>query len=681
MSAVEDVKAKLDIVEVIGGYVALQKAGRYFKANCPFHTEKTPSFYVYPERQGWHCFGACATGGDVISFVSRKENLDFTGALRLLAERAGVELRNDAAAAGRRQEIKTLQDANEAAAVYFHGMLQTSERAKAYVAERGLDAKTVSEFQIGYAPPGWQNLRDHLMSRGYTEAQLVEAGLLVEPDPSRGQAPGLNPGAANGGSHEEQVHDSRGTGGSRRAYDRFRDRLIFPIRDDRGRVAGFGGREMPDSTSSQAGAKYVNTPQSPVFDKSGLLYGLDRAKDELRNRGVAVIVEGYMDVIAAHQHGYRNVVASMGTALTEKQATLLQRFILPGEGRVVLAMDADEAGKAANLRAIQVVAAAERPSRVPGRPRSLDLRVMALPRGKDPDELIRGEAGAWEVAVEAARPVVDHLIAVTSSGLDLAQPRDRSTLVAEVLPAIGEVADPVLRAHYLQRLSRLARVSEEALRLEMRRGARNRQPFDRLRGAQATSNQQQATINKLEPGAVYAGARGVAGSQREAFCLALLHASPGLRKLGLALDENLFSLSEHRELFLRWRDGRVTTEEEEGLWEPLQLILATKIPFSEPELLGKAFVDCVERLERVTIRAAKEASALALAESEAGVQPGKVASLARARLGAGKAEDTIEDADTLAAASQFLEDMEAGLRFHRRMSEGANSDHRDTQGG
>ena len=617
MSTVDEVKAKLDIVDVIGESVRLQKAGRYFKANCPFHTEKTPSFYVYPDRQSWHCFGACATGGDVITFISRKENLDFTGSLRLLAERAGVELRNDGP---KRQQLKSLQDANEAAAVYFQSMLQTSERARAYVEERGLDPKTVSEFQIGFAPPGWENLRGHLTAKGFTEAQLLEAGLLVESE--------------------------------RGGYDRFRDRLIIPIRDDRGRVTGFGGREMPGSTDTQPGAKYINTPQSPVFDKSGLLYGLDRAKDEVRAKGVAVIVEGYMDVVAAHQHGYRNVVASMGTALTEKQAVLLQRFA----ERVVLAMDADEAGKAANLRGIQVVAAAERPTRAPGRPRSLDIRVLALPRGKDPDELIRSEAGAWEVAVEAARPVVDHLIAVTSSGLDLAQARDRSTLVTEVLPAIGEVTDPVLRAHYLQRLSRLARVSEEALRLELPR-----------RGRQRASAHASTTI----AGPVV---RAAGGTQREAFCLALLHASPGLRKFGLVLDENLFTLSENRELFLRWREGRAVTEEEDVLWEHQQAVLSTRLPYSETPEMEKAFFDCVDRLERVTIRAVKEASALALAEAEAGVRPGQVASIARARMGAGNAEETIEDADTFAVASQLLEDMEAGLRFHRRLIEGPSTD-------
>lgn len=619
MSAVEEVKNKLDIVEVVSGYVTLQKAGRHFKANCPFHNEKTPSFYVYPERQGWHCFGACATGGDIISFISRKENLDFNGALRMLAERAGVELKNDGP---KRQAIKTLQDVNDAAALFFQGLLQSSSRARAYIEERGLDPRIVSDFQLGYAPPGWENLRNHLTSRGYTEAQLVEAGLLVE--------------------------------GDRSPYDRFRDRLIIPIRDDRGRVMGFGGRVLPGG-DEQPGAKYINTPQTPVFDKSSLLYGLDRAKEEIRRLGTAVIVEGYMDVIAAHQHGYRNVIASMGTALTDKQATLLQRFVSQGEGRVVLAMDADEAGKAANLRAIQVVAAAERPTRAQERPRSIDIRVLALPRGKDPDELIRNEPEAWQAAIESARPVVDHLIAIVSAGLDLSQPRDRSQLVAEVLPAIGEVRDPVLRAHYLQRLSRLARVSEEALRAELPRRGRSRAASEGQKGGESA-----------RPGLRSAAA----ARQRELFCLALLYGAPELREHASHVREELFTTSENQELFRRWRDEHPISEEDDAIWEGYLALSSIRVPFVDMEELERAFLDCVDRLEQVTIKAVKEASALALAEAEAGVRPGQIASLARARMGAGSTEEILDDVQTDTAASQLLDDMEAGLRFHRRLIEG-----------
>jgi DNA primase len=626
MSAVDVVKARLDIVEVVGGYVSLQKAGRSFKAPCPFHNEKTPSFYVNPDRQSWHCFGSCSTGGDVISFVSRKENLDFMGALRLLAERAGVELQSDGP---RRQEIKSLQDANEAAALFYHGLLQQSERASAYIKDRGLDAKTVSDFQLGYAPPGWNTLRDHLVSRGYAESQLIEAGLLVE--------------------------------GDRGAYDRFRDRLIFPIRDDRGRVAGLGGRVLPGGDETPPGAKYVNTPQTPVFDKGSLLYGLDRAKEAIRAAGAAVIVEGYMDVIAAHQFGHRNVVASMGTALTERQAALLQRFA----ERVVLAMDADEAGSAANLRAIQVVAAAERPSRVAGRARNLDIRVVALPRGKDPDELIRSsEPDAWPNAVDSARPVVDHLIAVVSAGLDLVQPRDRSQLVAEVMPAIVEVTDPVLRAHYLQRLSRLARVSEDELRRELRRRPRQRPSRE---GAPPPGESPEAP-----PASISARAQ---SSPREEFLLSLLFQRPELTDRGKELPEDLFYVSENRELFRRWLAAEAVSEEETELWEHHQSVIGANLPIIETEEAEKAFLDCVQRLEHAKIRAVKEASALALAEGEAGVRPGQVASVARARIGAGNSEEITEDAQTENVASQLLEDMEAGLRFHRRLIEGSRPDH------
>ena len=626
MTAVEEVKARLDIVEVVGAYVRLQKAGRYFKATCPFHNEKTPSFYVYPDRQNWHCFGACSTGGDVISFVSKKENLDFTGALRLLAERAGIELQSDGP---RRQEIKTIQDANEAAALFYHGLLPNTPRAQAYINQRGLDQQTVNDFQLGYAPPGWNTLRDHLTSRGYTEAQLVEAGLLVE--------------------------------GERGPYDRFRDRLIFPIRDDRGRVVGLGGRVMPGGESeSQPGAKYVNTPQTPVFDKGSLLYGLDRARDAVRGAATAVIVEGYMDVIAAHQFGHRNVVASMGTALTERQAALLQRFA----ERVVLAMDADEAGSAANLRAIQVVAAAERPTRVAGRARNLDIRVVALPRGKDPDELIRSsEEDGWPNAVDSARPVVDHLIAVVSAGLDLAQPRDRSQLVAEVLPAISDVTDPVLRAHYLQRLSRLARVGEDDLRRELRR--RPRQP-----GREPTPAPREGSAPAASSVRIKAGS-----AAREAYLLTLLHRVPALAEQGRELDEELFYISENRELFRRWRLSEPVSEEESELWELYQAVMVANLPIIETNEAEAAFLDCVLRLQHVKIRAVKEASALALAEGQAGVRPGQVASIARARMEAGTAEETSGDEATASAASQLLQDMEAGLRFHRRLIEGSRSDH------
>ena len=631
MSSVDEVKARSDIVEVIGGYVSLQKAGRYFKAPCPFHNEKTPSFVVYPERQSWHCFGACGTGGDVISFVSRKENLDFVSALRLLADRAGVEIQSSGQS---REKIKTLHDANDAAALYFHGLLQNATAARAYIDGRGLDSRAVNDFQIGFAPSGWDGLKNHLSGRGYAESQLVESGLLIE--------------------------------GDHRTYDRFRHRLMFPIRDQRGRVAGFGGRILPnqDDQPPDEGPKYMNTPQTPIFDKGSILYGLDRAKESIRNAGTTVIVEGYMDVIAAHQHGFGNVVASMGTALTDRQATTIQRL---GD-RIILAMDADEAGSAATLRGVQVVAATSATSATAGtqaKRAPLDLRVLALPVGKDPDELIRADPKAWVAAVDSARPVIDHLLAIVGEGLDLSQPRDRSQLVTEVLPVITEVTDPVLQAHYLQRLSRLARTGEDALRRQFPRPARPAQ-----RRASAIQPEDTAKTPG-QPGRQLS-------APREEFCLALLFQVPEIANLTADLtdfNEDLFSLSENRELFRRWQKGEPPTEEtdQDDPWvlEQYTKVLATRIPVRETSQAEEAFLDCVARLRTARMKFAKEASAMALAEGEAGAQSGQVASIARARLETGESKEADLDIQTDTLASQLLQDMEAGLRFHGQVTEGS----------
>jgi DNA primase len=444
---------------------------------------------------------------------------------------------------------------------------------------------------------------------------------------------------------------------------------MIPIRDERGRVVGFGGRILPGATQnlngSATGPKYLNTPQTPIFDKGSVLYGLDRAREDIRQQTTAVIVEGYMDVIAAHQYGYRNVVASMGTSLTDRQATLLQRFA----SRVVLAMDADAAGTAANLRAIQVVAtAAQRPARsaTTGReePRSLDIRVLALPQGKDPDELIRADSDAWPRAVTSARPVVDHLIAVVSSGLDLAEPRDRSVLVADVLPAVSEVTDPVLQAHYLQRLSRLARVSEDALRRQMPRRAR----------PQARRRDEDDAPSAGEGAAPVVNAKPLR-NLREEFALAMLFLRPEVAPHGLGVSDELFTLSENRELFRRWCLGETVSEDESELYEHLQEVLKTRIPTQETGQAEEAFLDCVGRLEQGKMRAVKEASALALAEGVAGVRSGQVAAIAHGRLETGNAvEDSGDDEQTREVARLLLEDTEAGLKLYRPLIEGSRPD-------
>jgi DNA primase catalytic core len=374
MNQLDEIRQRIDIVDVVGEAVALQRAGRNYKALCPFHPEKTPSFFVFPDRQRWHCFGACATGGDVFTFVMRRHDLDFAGALRLLAERAGISLRK-ASGRGEQAQKERLRQANEAAAVFFRNALFNSGAGAAaldYVTLRGIDRETAEAFQIGYSPDSWDALREHLKGRGFNEVELVRAGLIVEGDI------GL--------------------------YDRFRDRLMFPIRDEQGRVVGFGSRRLKETTPGghayrQSGAqaekesdespKYLNTPQTPIFDKGSILYGLDRAREDIRRADLAVIVEGYMDVIAAHQHENRNVVASMGTALTERQVAFLRQLT----ENFVLAFDPDEAGQAASERGTLIAYE-----------KGASIRVINLPEGKDPDQIIRSSPDAWRQLVSEARP-------------------------------------------------------------------------------------------------------------------------------------------------------------------------------------------------------------------------------------------------------------------------------------
>ncbi len=452
MGVVDDVKERVDVVEFISQYVPLQKAGRNYKGLCPFHADTSPSFIVFPEGQSWHCFGACATGGDVFTFLMKRENLDFSEALRLLAQRAGIPL------APRTEQQKEkdergdlLREINSAAAHYFHHLLTHSpqaEVARGYLERRQILQETWRGFQLGYSLPDWEALSQHLQGKGYQEADIFAAGLTVERE---------------GGGY----------------YDRFRGRLLFPIHDARGRVVGFGGRALDDSLP-----KYVNTPQTPLFDKSGILYGLHLARETIRNEGLAVIVEGYMDVLMAHQHGFRNVVASMGTALTESQVGALRRLTKS----FTLAMDADAAGQQASLRGLEVVKKeygiehrqspeARETYRHIWLKKYVDanIKIITMPEGLDPDEVIKEDPDRWARLVEEALPLMDYYFRTAAAEGDLDSAEGKSALVRQLLPLIGEMGDAIERAHYLQKLAQLVRIEERTLAAEMtrvkRRGA------------------------------------------------------------------------------------------------------------------------------------------------------------------------------------------------------------------
>jgi DNA primase len=636
MSAIEEVKSRLDIVDVVGEHVALQRAGRNFRALCPFHNERTPSFHVSPERQTWHCFGACGTGGDVFSFVMKRENVEFPEALRILAARAGVQLeerRRDPRVDEREQR---LLQANEAAAAYFHNALvhgRPAEGARAYLIQRGVDMETAEAFQLGFAPETWDSLKSHLIERGFTEEELLAAGLLVE--------------------------------GERGGYDRFRGRLMFPIRDERGRVAGFGGRAL--ASGEQAGAKYVNTPQTPMFDKGALLYALDRAKEAVRREQRAIVVEGYMDAIAAHQHGMTNVVASMGTALTERQIRALERM----RATILLALDADAAGIEATLRALQEAEAAGairagpeavHPSEMDEErfiEKARDWSRNALRRaatnfyvvplaGKDPDEMIRNDRAAWEQAVANAKPFTDHVFDVVAGRKDLRQVAQRAELVRELLPVVSLIEEPVYRAHYIQRLARLAQVGEDAVRGELRKQpARRAQP-------------QAAAAETLPPAPCDAA---------EEFCLGLLLHNIQLRNEGLALSDELFAFGEHRAIFAAWRDApdSDTLREvlDQDLASHLDRILERDLPILEGEHLREALQDCVRRIEFRRLTQAKRASAAALTEPD--VQPYMSQAVQEALVlqtaQAGASPEAATPATDLAL--NLIEDEELGRRLHR----------------
>ena len=440
MSVIDEIKQRLDIVEVVSAYVPLKKAGRNYKGLCPFHSEKTPSFVVFPDSQNWHCFGACSTGGDVFTFIQKRENVDFSEALRILAQRAGVELkpRTEQESAEDQQRDK-LREINETAARYFHHLLfdeseSRAEVARTYLNKRALNEETVRKFQLGYALDSWRALSDYLMDRGYSRQDLLAAGLIIEQDDGR-------------------------------YYDRFRGRLIIPIRDERGRVIGFGGRTLdPDGAP-----KYLTSPKTMLFDKSLTLYGLDMARGAIRATGYAVIVEGYMDVLQAHQHGVANVVAQMGTALTEGQLKLLSRFTRS----FVLALDPDAAGNQATLRGLAVAreTLVRRTVPVPtvrGRIRyesQLDaqLRIMTLPEGQDPDDVIRTNPARWQQLVDQAEPVIDYYFHVVTDGLDMTSAQGKAEAVRQLAPVIREIGNSVERTHYTQKLARLIRTDEHTL--------------------------------------------------------------------------------------------------------------------------------------------------------------------------------------------------------------------------
>jgi DNA primase len=421
--SIQKVADASDIVEIIGGYFPLKRAGTSYRAICPFHKEKSPSFHVNPSRQSFHCFG-CGAGGGVFRFVMDYEHVDFPSAVRKLAQRAGIVLveDNDPKEQDRRDQRSRLLELHRETAAWFHtNLLRTheAEHARSYLKKRGLTKEVAVNWQIGYAPAGWESLRNWAMAKGFTRQELISGGLLTARE-----------GDAHGG------------------YDRFRDRLMFPIRNDYGEVVAFSGRILTDS---QKEAKYVNSPETPIFSKGRVLFGLDKSKRALIDAGTAIVLEGQIDLISAFEHGVTNVVAPQGTAFTAEQARLLRRFV----EQVTLCFDSDTAGQNAVERSLPALLAA-----------GISVKAARLPAGEDPDSLIRGQGvAAFQSRLAESRDFFDHTIerAVAEAGGNFG-PREKASVARRLGAYLTLLPDAALRETTTAHVASTLGISVGALR-------------------------------------------------------------------------------------------------------------------------------------------------------------------------------------------------------------------------
>jgi len=471
MNTIDEIKNQLDIVDIISESVKLRRSGKNYTGFCPFHANtRTPAFVVFPETGTWRCFGECNEGGDVFRFVMKKEGVDFREALKMLADRAGIQLepltpqkieRNE-----REDYLRKLLE--EAVIFYRHQLMSTDagKKARAYLREkRGINPKTEEVWELGYAPKSWDAVLNYLKNKGYPVRDMIEAGLLTERQDGK-------------------------------VYDRFRHRVMIPIRNMSGQMAGFGGRVLnPDDVP-----KFINSPQSILFDKSSILYGLDKARKPIRSSNQAVIVEGYFDVIVVHQEGFQNAVSPMGTALTEVQMRMLKRFTR----NFVMALDPDAAGQKATLRGLEIAREAldhntdpvfdargllHHESRL-----QADLRVSTLPDELDPDEIVLRDPNEWEQIIKTAKPIIYHVLDSLTAGQDLDDPKIKSTIAVQILPLVKDISNPVERDAYRQQIARVLKVDERAL---LNLAVPTKRTRRSLKKIQQTDNQPASTVSLL----------------------------------------------------------------------------------------------------------------------------------------------------------------------------------------
>lgn len=418
---IQEIKSRIDIVPFMQGYIKLSRAGVNWKGLCPFHQEKTPSFMVSPTRQTWHCFG-CSKGGDIFAFLMELENLEFADALKILAERAGVELvREDPRLRTARQRMYAVM---EEAARAYEWQIGKMPAALAYLRQRGLRDETIKSFRIGFASDSWDALSRHLAGKGFSYQEMADAGLAVKSE--------KRPGSF---------------------YDRFRNRIMFPIMDGGGKVVAFSGRIFERGLKTDE-AKYINSPQTLIFDKSRALYAFDKAKEAIRKKNRCVIVEGQMDVVMSHQAGVNEAVAVSGTALTAKHLEIIRRLA----DTLISSFDADEAGETATRRSLDLAAEYD-----------FARKVAVIPKGKDPADAVLDDPAVWLKAVEESVSITDFFYKKALGKFNLETPEGKKEAGKYLLPEVAKIGNEIERAHWVAEISQLLGIKEDAVWGELRR--------------------------------------------------------------------------------------------------------------------------------------------------------------------------------------------------------------------
>jgi len=457
---VEEIKERLDIVDVIRGYLKLEKTGANYRAICPFHSEESPSFFVSPARQIWHCFG-CSEGGDMFEFVKKIEGIEFGEALKILADKAGVELKRQNFK--KRNKKKELYEICDLAATFFQKQLEkskTGKKAKKYLLDRNISEDSIKKWRLVYAPANWRTLLKFLENKGYERDKIVKTGLVI------------------------RKGSKSSSGMKQNFYDRFRGRIMFPVFNLHGQAIGFGGRILGKADDT---AKYLNTPNTPLYDKSKVLYGLNEAKVEIRKRDNCILVEGYTDVIMSHQAGVKNVIATSGTALTARQLKILKRY----SDNLTTAFDMDLAGDSATKRGIDMAQA-----------KDFDVRVIMMPEDSDPADMAAEDPKKWKEKIKDSKSIFDYYFETTFAKYDKETPKGKKKIAKVLLPVIKQIPNKIEQSQWIQRLAEKFNTKEENIEAELKKVRTKRNDYydkeNNKKEEKGTEKRQKSRLEKLQ---------------------------------------------------------------------------------------------------------------------------------------------------------------------------------------